>query len=197
MHVAEVARQAKERGEPITEHYKQQPPPPRGSLFDQGRPASGVSDLAAAVKSDAETCPACGAKLVTYKHRLTRALVNIMITLAEANAVGAVHKHVDELGLTRSQCQNLPKLKHWQFVGQDQAHRNSGKWALTLAGSAFIAGKSKAPLELWTFRNELVEQGDKSVGVADLTGEAARTRSDYASDAKAAASHECQEYGEG
>lgn len=127
-----------------------------------------------------EKCPHCGAKVVRYRHRMSKGLAGIMGIMFDKRAKGGYHMHFDDLGLNRSQCQNLPKLQYFGAVYQADNYKNSGRWCLTIAGEAFITGRRAMPEVVETYRGELVGSSDKLVMIGDLGDDPPMTRQDYA-----------------
>ena len=81
-------------------------------------------------------CECCGAKVVTYTHRINKGLTIAMKRLYDAGRTA----HLESLPLTTSQRSNFQKLKYWGLVRQSS--ERSGVWMLTNKGISFVEGKT-------------------------------------------------------
>lgn len=99
-------------------------------------------------------CPTCGAKMVEYKHHLTRPLVEGAAALALA---GGGPINLADLNLSRSVWDNFQKLRYWKLVQPHQVGgvRSRGEWYLTVRGWAFLRGELALRRYAWTYRGDI------------------------------------------
>ena len=103
------------------------------------------------MERNVEICPHCGRKMVTYKHKLNRVLLNDLFKLRACGGSG----RGDELGLTNSQFANMQKLKYFGLIDKDKR-----VYILNDLGIAFLEGEAKVPRAVYTRFNEVVDQED-------------------------------------
>jgi len=94
-------------------------------------------------------CECCGAKVVTYTHRINKGLTIAMKRLYDAGRT----EHLENLRLTNSQRANFQKLKYWGLV--KQSSERSGVWVLTDRGTNFIEGRTAVPSHVASYRATL------------------------------------------
>lgn len=92
-------------------------------------------------------CEKCGAKTVTYHHRLNKGLVGALVSLYEAS--GTIPAKKSSLDLTPVQYANFQKLRYWKLV----ARADAGMWYVTEKGKDFILG-GYIKKSVWTYRGE-------------------------------------------
>lgn len=96
-------------------------------------------------------CECCGAKVVTYTHRINKGLTIAMKRLYDAGRT----EHLENLRLTNSQRANFQKLKYWGLV--KQSSERSGVWVLTDRGTNFVEGRTAVPSHAASYRATPVE----------------------------------------
>lgn len=136
------------------------------------------------MSEEPEICSACGAKIVEYKHSLSKSQAVALQLFAEAAGDGPVH--LKEVAFTRSQWINFQKLRYFGIVRRvtvGDAQR-SGVWEMTDLGWRFLAGKVAVTARVWTYRGEVVELDEREVYIHELTGGYARSE-EYAATARA------------
>lgn len=105
----------------------------------------------------AEYCSVCGARTVSYNHKLTEPMVRALAKLGHA---GGGPINIAEIGLTHNEHSNFFKLKYWgvveRVVGDDHLPIR-GVWQLTVLGEAFLARRTTLSTNVWTYRNEVIE----------------------------------------
>ena len=96
-------------------------------------------------------CECCGAKVVTYTHRINKGLTIAMKRLYDAGRT----EHLENLRLTNSQRANFQKLKYWGLV--KQSSERSGVWVLTDRGTNFVEGRTAELSHAASYRATPVE----------------------------------------
>ncbi len=108
-------------------------------------------------------CEHCGAKIVEYKHGLTKVLVRGLVALA---ALGGRGKTA-ELDEKRSVMDNFQKLRYFQLVRKT---RTPGVWTITDLGYAFLNKDTQIYEYVWTFRGEVVRYEGSAVWIDEVVG---------------------------
>lgn len=141
-------------------------------------------------KPPVKTCACCGAKVVEYRHGLSRLLVKTLVIACRQSDWGRQPFHVsNNEAFTYSEASNFQKLRYWGFVQActDEEHKE-GWWTLTPFGRDFIEGAVDAPRYVWTFRGELASghEDEARVVIFQVDPEwIVPRRPDYASTARA------------
>lgn len=131
-------------------------------------------------------CECCGAKLVEYKHSLSKGLARCFYRIIQA---GPGEHELSELGMTYSQRSNFSKLKYWGLVAKiGDPSGKGGKWIVTNKGWNFAYGEIEVPKTVWTFRDAVQRFEGDNVSIETITG-GYKYRPEYAADAKP---HNCQ-----
>lgn len=94
-----------------------------------------------------QICTCCGQKIVSYRHRLNKTLLNCLYKLSRKK-IGSLK----ELGLTNNEFANFQKLKYFGLVDKIKS-----SYILTLKGKKFINGEETAPSYVIT-KNGYVEE---------------------------------------
>lgn len=137
---------------------------------------SSVNKLAAALKREVEdrgvedgTCSTCGAKLVEYKHGLSRALCRTLAVVATQFGDTKPHQ-IKDMRLNYNQRCNFQKLKYWNLIKKiGDADGKGGTWAITDNGMRFISGEIEMPKSVWTFRGEPVRYSDETIFITEVS----------------------------
>ena len=127
-----------------------------------------------------ETCEACGAKVVEYKHRLNRPLIEALATAFKVAGIGPFQ--VGKLELTHSQQANFQKLRYWGLVERCVTEKNKhrgGWWRVTMFGARFLLGHKQTRIMSITFRGQVRRMEGEVVAVGDIV-EGFELRGDYA-----------------
>ena len=128
------------------------------------------------------TCPTCGAKMVKYKHGLSKGLVRALAKMAKRCRPGE-SIHVGRLNLTHTEAANFQKLRYFGVVRKDgDPEGKGGNWIFTQTGYNFITGAMPLPKYVRTYQADVVERSDEQVWVGDVTG-GWKYRPDYAREA--------------
>lgn len=107
-------------------------------------------------------CECCGAKVVTYTHRINKGLTIAMKRMYDAGCTA----HLESLPLTTSQRSNFQKLKYWGLVRQSS--EQSGVWMLTNKGISFVEGKTAELSHAASYRATPVELSEEKKKHAKL-----------------------------
>ncbi len=127
-------------------------------------------------------CGECGAKVVEYKHGLSKGLVRVLYIIAKYRQVGGTVA-MSDLKLTYSQRCNSQKLRYWHLIEKvgDQDGKG-GNWRVTHAGSEFLQGIRSLPQFVWTFHGDPIRYEGRYRYVDETTG-GWKWRPDYAREA--------------
>lgn len=128
-------------------------------------------------------CPHCDAKMVEYRHSLSKNIVSCLWVFLRRGGVIEFSKINDEM--TFNQKNNFQKLQYWgliQKVRDDSGVRLGGFWALTSLGADFLKGHVNLAKSVWTYRNRRVRYDGDMVSISDLGWEPYRRQADYVAD---------------
>lgn len=128
-------------------------------------------------------CPHCDAKMVEYRHSLSKNIVSCLWVFLRRGGVIEFSKVNDEM--TFNQKNNFQKLQYWgliQKVRDETGARKGGFWAITSKGADFLMGQIKLRKSVWTYRNRTERYDGDCVSITDLGWEPYRRREDYVSD---------------
>jgi hypothetical protein len=118
-----------------------------------------------------------------HKQVLAKYMVRILIKMARASEPNQVLQ-IKDAGLDKTEYNNVSKLRHWGFVERTTGeHKKGGYWRVTHAGRMFLAGASKVPRVVWTWRGSVESVEQETTSVEEVTG-GHRYWPDYASDAR-------------
>ncbi len=104
-----------------------------------------------------KTCECCGAKLVEYRHGMSKGLARglSIFFLAYGETAGEIGK----LDMTYSQRCNFQKLRYWGVVEKiGKPDGKGGVWKVTPLGIKFLSGATNVPSTVWTYRAKVVER---------------------------------------
>ena len=101
-------------------------------------------------KNNIANCPACGQKIVDYKHGLNRTLISCLWHLHRAGGLA----RLDKLKLDNTQFTNFQKLRYFHLVVSTGQHN---EWQITRDGTEFLQGRRRVPRFVIT-RNARVKQ---------------------------------------
>lgn len=130
-----------------------------------------------------KTCEYCGAKMVEYKHGLSKGLMRVLYRVILLCG-GVVNEfEIKDVALSYNQRCNFQKLRYWGLIKKiGDFDGKGGTWALTSKGLSFACGELFLPKFARTYRGELVAQEGESIKVEDITG-GWKFRPEYADDA--------------
>jgi hypothetical protein len=97
-------------------------------------------------------CECCGAKMVTYKHKINKGATIAMKRLYDMGGKA----HLELLGLTYNQRCNFQKLRYWGLAHNSDGKKN-GVWELTGMGENFVEGKTAVMSHAASYRGDPVE----------------------------------------
>lgn len=132
-------------------------------------------------------CDKCGAKVVEYKHSLSKGLLRCLFRMAQA---GGVPVRISTLKLTHAQQANFQKLRYWNVVAKvdisddGTAIQKDGVWKLTDLGWDFIREKIRLPKSVWTYRADVVRYDGEEILFSEVT-DGYKFREQYVEDAVA------------
>lgn len=132
----------------------------------------------------AKRCPHCDAKMVEYKHGLSKGLARSLYRIAQN--LGADNTfHIAECDLTYSQRENSRKLQYWAIIEKlGDKDSKGGRWRLTRIGLEFIRADISLRKFAWTYRGELVRFEGQHLYITDLS-DGWKYRPTYAREARA------------
>ena len=136
--------------------------------------------------TDKKTCPHCGAKMVEYKHGLSKSLCRSLAAVAIAFKDTQPHE-IKDMGLDYNHRCNFQKLRYWGLVEKmgDQGSKG-GLWRITEYGMAFVKGLTSLPRFAWTYRGEVERLEGEQIMITDVSG-GWKYRPDYAKESQARA----------
>ncbi len=127
-------------------------------------------------------CPHCGAKMVEYKHLLSKNLLRGFVRVVKAHAPSHRFSFKNCENLSYSQAANLQKLKYWRLIDKpvdDDA--KGGEWVITDLAFQFLAGELRIRPSVWTYRSVVKRYEGEPVTIMQIT-EGWRYRPDYVED---------------
>lgn len=131
----------------------------------------------------ADDCPTCGAKMVSYKHGLSKGLVRSLAKMAKRCRPGESIHH-GALGMNHNQAANFQKLRYFGAIEKDgDQDSKGGNWILTHDGFAFITGAKPLPKWVRTYQAKVIETSEELVSVQSVT-DGWKYRPDYAKEAQ-------------
>lgn len=119
------------------------------------------------MRDDVEFCECCGAKLITYKHVLSKSLLRGMERLSKK---GKGPHNLTEAGLTHNQRCNFQKLKYWELVAKEDTEGKGGVWFITNKGWQFLRNEIRLQRFVYTFRGSVERFDGEEVGIKSVTG---------------------------
>ncbi len=127
-------------------------------------------------------CETCGAKVVEYKHGLSKGLVRTLYIIAKAEPPGQPVAMAD-LKLTYSQRCNSQKLRYWYLIEKvGDPDGKGGNWRVTHRGSEFLQGIVSVPQFVWTYHGEPLRYEGRYRYIEQVT-DGWKWRPDYAREA--------------
>jgi hypothetical protein len=133
---------------------------------------------------EVKRCPECDAKMVEYRHSLSRSLASCLHVFANRGGTIEFSQVNDEM--TFNQKNNFQKLQYWGLITKifDVDGRVEGLWSLTPGGYQFLQGRVSVSKSVWTYRNKVSRFDGDQVFITDLGYEPYRRREDYVADEK-------------
>lgn len=122
-----------------------------------------------------ETCECCGAKIITYTHKLNKSLCAALIRAYMVN--GLREFKLKDLHISTSQFCNFQKLKYFGLVRSIDT--NEGHWQVTGFGEAFIKAEVGCHAREKTYRGQVVSQCDEDIVFIHDVVEGYQWRIDY------------------
>ena len=108
-----------------------------------------------------ETCEHCGAKMVTYKHKMNKGLCKGLIVL---DRHGGKAKLAELTELNYNQRNNFQKLQYWNLIVKNIETK---EWTMTTWGKDFLLGKVAVQKNALTYRNELQGFEGETITIQD------------------------------
>jgi hypothetical protein len=135
------------------------------------------------MKKEIVRCPHCQAKMVEYKHSLSKQIVEVLYLFVK---LGGVLDVVDlNSKMPYSKRCNFPKLQYWGLITKVKTEKKSkGLWAITPRGKDFITGQIPIQKSVWTYRNNFMRFDGEFFSMEGLGYEPYRQKEDYVSDQK-------------
>ena len=112
-------------------------------------------------KNNVSICPACGQKIVEYKHGLNRTLISCLWHLGSAGG----RARLDKMGLDNTQFTNFQKLRYFHLVVPTGQH---SEWQITRDGVEFLQGRRRIPRFVITRNARVVRQSEELVFVHEV-----------------------------
>jgi hypothetical protein len=127
-------------------------------------------------------CETCGAKIVEYKHGLSKGLLRGLYKLAKA---GGGPINLNTLGMNYNQQSNFQKLRYWGLVEKSNPDcLKGGDWNITAKGWSFMKGEISVHKQSWSYRGVFVRYDGEKIAFKDVT-DGYQYRPEYAQEARA------------
>jgi hypothetical protein len=144
-----------------------------------------IAEASATIEPETDDlCPHCGAKMVEYKHGLSKGLARALwYTLRIVKDCS--NFEIASIGMDYTHRCNFQKLRYWGIVEKvgDSAGKG-GIWRITESGLSFAKGEIKLQHFAWTYRGEVQRHEGELIGITDIA-EGWKYRPEYAREAKA------------
>jgi len=124
-------------------------------------------------------CPHCGAKMMEYRHSLSKSLIRALFKFWKVSLGAPLN--LKEVGLTRNEWDNFQKLRYFGLVEQSE-NKKSGVWRVTSSGEKFLFGETNSHKTAVTYRGEWVRWEGPVINFQEATGYY-HTREEYAQNA--------------
>jgi hypothetical protein len=111
-------------------------------------------------KNNITICPACGQKIVEYKHGLNRTLISCLWHLHNTGG----QAQLDKMDLDNTQFTNFQKLRYFGLAVSVGQHN---EWLLTAAGKEFLRGRGRVSRFVITRNARVIRQSDERVFVQE------------------------------
>ena len=131
-------------------------------------------------KTPTPICSECGAKVVKYKHGLSKGLMRALVKFSRRGR-GVIN--LNDCDMDLSQRTNFYKLKYWGILSKASDNERGGEWKMNPLGWSFVSGDMPLPQYVWTFHGDVVEFAGKDLFVQQIT-DGWKYRPDYAREAK-------------
>jgi hypothetical protein len=130
-----------------------------------------------------KVCEHCGAKIVEYKHGLSKGLIRVLYHIIRECEGQPQEFEFCNIKLTYNEGSNFQKLRYWKLIEKvGDFDGKGGTWKLTARGISFARGEISLPKFAMTYRGELVSHEGDNVKVYEVV-DGWRFRPDYASEA--------------
>ena len=118
-----------------------------------------------------KVCECCGAKMVEYKHGLSKSLVRSFAIVVKHFAPNRHFSFSDCTDLTYNQASNMQKLRYWGFIEKPENDAvKGGEWVITQHGLDFLMGKIAVPHNAWSYRGAFQRYEGTVETVDEITG---------------------------
>jgi hypothetical protein len=106
-----------------------------------------------------------------HKHTFSKALADILMSVARTYRIGTPFHLQKDLRLTKNQYNNFQKLQYWGLVKKHyrEGERVGGTWELTQDTEAVLKGY-RIPKWVMTFNNRVIEKAYDLTIFSDVTG---------------------------
>jgi hypothetical protein len=112
-------------------------------------------------KNNISIFPACGQKIVDYKHNLNRTLISCLWRLHNTGGLA----RLDKMNLDNTQFTNFQKLRYFHLVVATGQH---SEWQITRGGTEFLQGRRRIPRFVITRNARVVRQSEELVFVQEV-----------------------------
>lgn len=127
-------------------------------------------------------CPFCDAKIYSYWHPITPAMVNALIKIArhiKMKGENKIHNRLECIDLSKIEWANTTKLRFHGLIAKykESGVHLPGYWCLTNKGLEFL-NRIDIPLKVKTYRNRVIDHSDETVNIEDIKKGIIQYRSD-------------------
>lgn len=131
------------------------------------------------------TCDHCGAKMVEYKHTLSKNLLRGFARIVKSVEPALTFQFKDCAFLSYSQASNMQKLRYWGMIQKaDDETKKGGDWIITPLAIKFLKGELSLPVAVWSYRATWVRDEDATKTIEQIT-DGWKYRPEYAAEAVA------------
>lgn len=128
-------------------------------------------------------CELCGAKMVEYKHGLSKGLMRVLHKVIQACDGRIDEFEFKDIKLNYNEGSNFQKLRYWGLIEKvGDADGKGGIWKLTEKALSFSQGNLTLQKFARTYRGNWVAYEGENVGIEEITG-GWKYRPDYAREA--------------
>ena len=112
-------------------------------------------------RNNVTICPACGQRIVNYKHNINRTLVSCLWRLYQMGG----RARLDAMGLYNTQFTNFQKLRYFNLAVATGRH---SEWQITRIGMEFLRGLRRTPKFVVTRNARVLQVSDELLFVYEV-----------------------------
>ena len=113
-------------------------------------------------------CPHCDAKMVEYRHALSKPLLTAFTRIAEHTLPRRKYAFKNLKYLTLNARTNLYKLRYWDLIRKEPGDEKGGDWVITDRGVDFLMGHMALPTHVWSYRGEFLRYEEETKYITEI-----------------------------